>query len=133
MPGDGNTTRPDADARPGHDDGTLIVRAAEGDEEAFTSLVRRHSPGALQLATRLLGNRTEAEDAVQDAFVQAWRSLPEFRAEASFKTWTYRILRELDGMPYETIAHMAGISQEAVRGRVFRARRYLTEAMVAWR
>jgi RNA polymerase sigma-70 factor (ECF subfamily) len=179
----------------GNDDGLLAVRAAEGDEAAFESLVRRHSPVMLRLATRLLGDRTEAEDAVQDSFVSAWRKLPEFRGESAFRTWIYRIvtnrclnalrarrpaahldsvpeqaapehqsspvraaeahaavealsaamvglsaeqrvcwvLRELDGLEYETIAEMVGISQQAVRGRVFRARRYLTEAMVAWR
>lgn len=43
------------------------------------------------------------------------------------------VLREIEGMPYETIADAVGISQEAVRARVFRARRCLTEAMSAWR
>lgn len=43
------------------------------------------------------------------------------------------VLREVEGVPYETIADLVGISQEAVRARVFRARRCLTEAMAAWR
>ncbi|MFH8259291.1 RNA polymerase sigma factor [Streptomyces roseolus] len=171
------------------------VRAAEGDEEAFEVLVHRHSPTMLQLAERLMGSRAEAEDAVQDAFVSAWRSLPEYRGEAGFGTWLYRIvtnrclnllrarrpaadldavaepaapehqsspvsaaesqaavrdlaqamgglspeqkvcwvLREIEGQPYETIAQAVGIRPEAVRARVFRARRMLTEAMAAWR
>ncbi|MEV7091049.1 sigma-70 family RNA polymerase sigma factor [Streptomyces sp. NPDC093085] len=203
MPGNGNqlsARAPDQvrepDREPGWpDDGLLAVRAGEGDEEAFETLVRRHTPVMLQLATRLLGSRTEAEDAVQDAFVSAWRKLPEFRGASAFRTWMYRIttnrclnqlrarrpaadldsvpepaapehqsspvrvaeshaatralatamaglspeqracwvLRELHGMSYETIAETVGISLQAVRGRVFRARRYLTEAMSAWR
>ncbi|MGW1776321.1 RNA polymerase sigma factor [Streptomyces sp. NPDC002104] len=177
------------------DDALLTVRAAEGDEEAFETLVRRHGPAMLRLASQLLGNRSEAEDAVQDAFISAWRKLPEFRGESGFGTWLHRIvsnrclntlrarrpatdidelpeqaapehqssperaaesqaavhalgkamavlspeqracwvLREIETMPYETIAETVGISQEAVRARVFRARRCLTEAMVAWR
>ncbi|WP_373304095.1 RNA polymerase sigma factor [Streptomyces subrutilus] len=173
----------------------MTVRAAEGDEEAFEALVHRYGPRLLRLATRLLGNGGEAEDAVQDAFVSAWRKLPEFRGEAGFGTWIHRIvtnrclnvlrartsvadldtvpepaapdhavsparaaeshataealaaamaglsseqrvcwvLREVEGVPYETIADLVGISQEAVRARVFRARRCLTEAMAAWR
>ena len=43
------------------------------------------------MAVRMTGNRSDAEDVVQDAFVRAWRSLPGFRAEASFGTWIYRI------------------------------------------
>ncbi|MFF4322915.1 RNA polymerase sigma factor [Streptomyces sp. NPDC001568] len=178
-----------------HDDALLTSRAAEGDEEAFETLVRRHGPAMLRLATQFLGNRSEAEDAVQDAFVNAWRKLPEFRGDAGFGTWMHRIvtnrclntlrarrpitdidavpeqaapehqssperaaesqaavhalgkamtllspeqracwiLREIETMPYETIAETVGISQEAVRARVFRARRCLTEAMDAWR
>ncbi|GGV41210.1 DNA-directed RNA polymerase sigma-70 factor [Streptomyces longisporoflavus] len=195
MPGDRGETPEEADASARREDGLLAVRAAEGDEEAFEALVHRHAPIALRLATRLLGSRPEAEDAVQESFVSAWRKLPEFRGDAQFGTWIYRIvtnrclnvlrsrrpvvtldalpepqapdhevsparaaeahaavrdlarameglspeqrvcwvLRELDGASYESIAESVGISPEAVRGRVFRARRYLTEAMAAWR
>jgi RNA polymerase sigma-70 factor (ECF subfamily) len=176
-------------------DELLAVRAGEGDEDAFATLVQRHVGPLLQLAERLLGNRAEAEDAVQDGFVSAWRRLPEFRGEARFKTWIYRIvtnrclnllrsrrpvvpldgspepaapdhqaspervaesraatsalfqalsrlspeqracwvLRELNGQTYEEIAELVGISAQAVRGRIFRARRGLMEAMGAWR
>ncbi|TDC63450.1 sigma-70 family RNA polymerase sigma factor [Streptomyces hainanensis] len=70
----------------------LAVRAGEGDEEAFEILVRRHGPVLLRLASRLLGDHAEAEDAVQESFVNAWRRLPEFRGEAAFLTWMYRIV-----------------------------------------
>ncbi|MET4673147.1 RNA polymerase sigma-70 factor (ECF subfamily) [Streptomyces sp. PvR018] len=195
MPGDGNQMTERAPEGVRADEALLVVRAGEGDEEAFEVLVRRHSPAMLQLAVRLLGDRADAEDAVQDAFVSAWRKLPEFRRDASFYTWLYRIvtnrclnrlrsrrpaadldsvpeqaapehqasparavesraaadalagamaglspeqrvcwvLREMQGLSYESIADTVGISLQAVRGRVFRARRYLTEAMSAWR
>ncbi|BDH05926.1 RNA polymerase sigma factor [Streptomyces seoulensis] len=189
---DGTPAREAKAARP--DDDLLTVRAAEGDEEAFAVLVREHAPALVGLATRLLGDRAEAEDAVQDAFISAWRRLPEFQRRSSFGTWIYRIvtnrclnvlrarrpvtsleaagevaapeydsperiteardavrgmrreldrlsaeqracwvLRELDGHSYEFIAETVGISQEAVRARVFRARRCLTRALGAWR
>ncbi|MFD8789806.1 RNA polymerase sigma factor [Streptomyces vinaceus] len=70
----------------------LAVRAGEGDDEAFAVLVRRHSGYLLALAQHLLGNRADAEDAVQEAFLSAWRQLPEFRHSASFGTWMYRIV-----------------------------------------
>ncbi|MEU9237217.1 RNA polymerase sigma factor [Streptomyces subrutilus] len=70
----------------------LAVRAREGDDEAFAVLVRRHSSHLLALAQHLLGNRADAEDAVQEAFLSAWRQLPEFRHSASFGTWMYRIV-----------------------------------------
>ncbi|MFJ9623150.1 RNA polymerase sigma factor [Streptomyces sp. NPDC101181] len=195
MLGDGNQMTGCVPQGAPPDDALLVVRAGEGDEEAFEVLVRRHSPVMLQLAARLLGDRTDAEDAVQDAFVSAWRKIPEFRRDASFHTWLYRIvtnrclnrlrsrrpsadldsvpeqaapdhqasparavesraaahaltkamadlspeqrvcwvLREMQGLSYEDIAATVGISLQAVRGRVFRARRHLTEAMSAWR
>ncbi|OIK26407.1 RNA polymerase sigma factor [Streptomyces malaysiense] len=189
--------RPTAPPDTGEDTGDtlLVVRAAEGDEDAFAALVRAHAPALIRLATRLLGTPAEAEDAVQEAFLSAWRRLPEFHGQASFGTWMYRIvtnrclnvlrarrpvaplesagevpaaehttspariteardavrelrealdllsaeqracwvLRELDGRSYEFVADAVGISQDAVRARVFRARRCLTRALGAWR
>ncbi|MFD7612433.1 RNA polymerase sigma factor [Streptomyces sp. NPDC059828] len=73
-------------------DWLLAVRAGEGDDEAFAVLVRRHSVPLLALAHHLLGNTADAEDAVQEAFLSAWRRLPEFRGDAAFRTWMYRIV-----------------------------------------
>ncbi|MFI8237998.1 RNA polymerase sigma factor [Streptomyces sp. NPDC085866] len=176
-------------------DGLLAVRAAEGDEDSFAVLVRRHSRSLLSLARCMLGNPQDAEDAVQDAFVSAWRRLPEYRHGAEFRTWMYRItvnrcltmrrrrlpplslntvvepvagdawsqpdrsaeqdaataaltralaeldagqricwiLREVQGLPYKEIAHVTRTSEPTVRGRLFRARRSLQEAMGPWR
>ncbi|MBW8798153.1 MAG: RNA polymerase sigma factor [Streptomyces sp.] len=176
-------------------DGLLAVRAAEGDEDSFAVLVQRHSRPLLALACHLLGNAQDAEEAVQDAFVSAWRRLPEYRHGAEFRTWIYRItvnrclntrrrrlpplpldsvsepatgdgrssparaaeqdaaaaalacalgeldaeqrvcwiLRELQGLSYKEIAHVTRASEQTVRGRLFRARRSLKEAMAPWR
>jgi RNA polymerase sigma-70 factor (ECF subfamily) len=70
----------------------LVTRAAEGDDDAFAVLVHRHSPPLLALAYHLLGNLADAEEAVQDALISAWRRLPDFRRDATFRTWMYRII-----------------------------------------
>jgi RNA polymerase sigma-70 factor, ECF subfamily len=74
------------------DDLTLVVRAQEGDVRSFEILVRRHQRQLYRLAVQLLGNSSDAEDAVQDAFVAAWRRLRGFRGEATFSSWMYRIV-----------------------------------------
>ncbi|HEY3895154.1 MAG TPA: sigma-70 family RNA polymerase sigma factor [Pseudonocardiaceae bacterium] len=74
------------------DDLTLVVRAQEGDVRAFEALVRRYQRRFYRLAVRLLGNSSDAEEAVQDAFLSAWRRLPGFRGEAAFSSWMYRIV-----------------------------------------
>ncbi|WP_405719669.1 RNA polymerase sigma factor [Streptomyces sp. NBC_00046] len=76
----------------GLEDRLLAIRAGEGDDEAFAVLVLRHSALLLALARHLLGSPEDAEDAVQDAFLSAWRRLPEFRGDATFRTWMYRIV-----------------------------------------
>ncbi|MER5903287.1 RNA polymerase sigma factor [Streptomyces mirabilis] len=176
-------------------DRLLAVRAAEGDEDSFAVLVRRHGRPLLALARCMLGNPQDAEDAVQDAFVSAWRRLPEYRHSAEFRTWMYRItvnrcltmrrrrppplslntvaepatgdarsqparsaeqdaataalsralgdldagqrvcwiLREVQGLSYKEISHVTRTSEQTVRGRPFRARRSLQEAMGPWR
>jgi RNA polymerase sigma-70 factor (ECF subfamily) len=179
----------------GLQDRLLVARAAEGDDDAFAVLVHRHSTLLFALAYDLLGNAADAEEAVQDALLSAWRRLPEFRGDASFRTWMYRIvtnrclnirrhhtpsipldavpepaardpggaparaaesaavtaalaealgklrpdqracwvLRELHGLRYEEIAQVLRTSEQTVRGRLFRARRFLTKEMAPWR
>ncbi len=98
--------------------------AAAGNEAAFEALVRLHQDRAFLSALRLLGNRSDAQDAVQEAFLQAWRSLPRFRAESSFGTWFTRILintchnlrrkAPADAVPLEGNAYGAGPGADEV-------------------
>lgn len=76
----------------GDDEAALIRAAKAGDSEAFGVLVRRYMPKALAFARQMTGGSTDAEDAVQDAFVKAYRSLGSFRGDAGFYTWFYRLL-----------------------------------------
>ncbi|HET7146390.1 MAG TPA: sigma-70 family RNA polymerase sigma factor [Gaiellaceae bacterium] len=73
-------------------DEVLIARARRGDDGAFTALIRRHDDELRALAYRLLGNRTQMDDALQEAYVKAYRALPRFRGDAAFGTWLYRIV-----------------------------------------
>jgi RNA polymerase sigma factor (sigma-70 family) len=81
----GGPARDDADA-------AEVGRAASGDDAAFEALVVRHQRSLYNLSVRLLGDREEARDAVQEAFLRAWRGLPRFRGEASFRTWATGIV-----------------------------------------
>jgi RNA polymerase sigma-70 factor (ECF subfamily) len=73
-------------------DALLVRRALEGDRRAFTVLIDRHSPACLRYAMRMLGNREDAEDALQDSLLRAYRALPSFDERASFRTWLFTIL-----------------------------------------
>jgi RNA polymerase sigma-70 factor (ECF subfamily) len=73
------------------DEAGWIERARRGDAGAFRHLVDRHAGRVYGLAYRVIGSAPEAEEAAQDAFLRAWRALPEFRGEARFSTWLHRI------------------------------------------
>lgn len=73
------------------DDMELVGRACSGDVEAFGELVRRYEHRVGAVLYRLLDDPRDVEEAVQDVFVQAWRSLDRFRGEAALFTWLYRI------------------------------------------
>jgi RNA polymerase sigma-70 factor (ECF subfamily) len=80
----------DATTRSG--EAELVRRAVAGDLDAFTRLVRRHDVALRALAFRMLGTRERMEDALQDAYVRAFRSLPGFRGDSLVSTWLYRLV-----------------------------------------
>ena len=73
------------------DDATLVARAREGAEWARTALFNRHAPAIMGFLTRLLWSTADAEDAAQDAFVEALRDLDALRNPADFGRWLRRI------------------------------------------
>jgi RNA polymerase sigma-70 factor (ECF subfamily) len=73
-------------------DAALVRQVLEGDRRAFTILVDRHAPTCLRFATRMLGNREDAEDAVQESLIRAYRALGSFDHRASFRTWLLTIV-----------------------------------------
>ncbi len=73
-------------------DETLIKQALEGQQPAFAKLVTRYERYAFTLALRLVKNREDAHEVTQDAFLRAFRYLPDFRGDAKFSTWLYKIV-----------------------------------------
>jgi RNA polymerase sigma-70 factor (ECF subfamily) len=69
----------------------LVVRAAEGDEAAFGSLVEAHKDMVYNLAFKILGNAQDAEDAFQETFISAYKNISKFRGDSKVSTWLYRI------------------------------------------
>ena len=73
-------------------DGDLARHAASGSQDAYSELVRRHSPKLLNLAWRMTGSEEAARDAVQEALLAGWKSIRGFRGECAFYSWVRRIL-----------------------------------------
>jgi RNA polymerase sigma-70 factor (ECF subfamily) len=82
-------------------DREIIQRVLGGDVQSFGILVDKHKAKAMTLAIRILKNREDAEEALQDSFVRVYRALSSFEWKASFSTWFYRIV-------YNTCATAAG-------------------------
>jgi RNA polymerase sigma-70 factor (ECF subfamily) len=82
------------DATPGDDsaaDLALVRRVQRGDKRAFDLLVGKYQLRLAKLVGRLVSDRAEVQDVVQEAFIKAYRALPNFRGDSAFYTWLYRI------------------------------------------
>ena len=69
----------------------LVRRVQRGDKRAFDLLVSKYQLRLAKLVGRLVSDRAEAQDVVQEAFIKAYRALPNFRGDSAFYTWLYRI------------------------------------------
>src|SRR5215471_20925660 len=69
-----------------------IEAARGGDEQAFSDLVEAHRAELIAHCYRMLGSYHDAEDAVQDALLRAWRALPGFEGRSSVRSWLYAIV-----------------------------------------
>lgn len=83
----GTTKGPDPD----REDSALVSRCQEGDEEAFSELVRKYQTRVVGIAFSVVRDADEAVDVAQEAFIKVHRSLRGFRGKSSFYTWLYRI------------------------------------------
>lgn len=72
-------------------DAVLVERVQRGDKHAFELLVLKYQRKIMRLLSRLIHDPAEAEDVAQDAFIKAYRAIPQFRGESAFYTWLYRI------------------------------------------
>ena len=73
------------------DDAALVTAASAGNREAFDVLVERHRRSVYHVCYRFLNNHEDASDLAQDTFVRAWRGLKNFKGDAAWSTWVYRI------------------------------------------
>lgn len=85
----------------------LLEQIRAGHPTAFEQLVVSHAPKMVNLAYRLVGNREEAEDIAQEAFLRLHRTLDQFRGECSLNSWLYRIVSRLaiDYLRREKLRH----------------------------
>ena len=74
------------------DELSLIRQAQEGDRSAFDALIRLYDQNVLRMALQVVGSPEEARDLYQEAFLKVYRSIRNFRSEAKFSTWLYRVV-----------------------------------------
>jgi RNA polymerase sigma-70 factor (ECF subfamily) len=73
-------------------DAALVRRTLDGDPDAFGRLLRLHDPAMRRVAYRLLGRGDAMDDALQEAYLKAYRALRTYRVDAKFSSWLYRIV-----------------------------------------
>lgn len=94
------------------EEAALLARLRAGDEEAFEELVRAHAGRMLGVARRILGSSEDAQDAVQDAFLSAFRALAKFEGGARLSTWLHRIVVNASLMKLRTRRRKPQVSIE---------------------
>lgn len=96
-------------------DKELLSRHAEGDPHAFAELVHRHRDRMWAVALRTLGDQEEAADALQDAFLSAFRAAGRFRGDAAVTTWLHRIVVNacLDRLRRKSIRPVVSMADDA--------------------
>ncbi|NLZ11883.1 RNA polymerase sigma factor RpoE [Neopusillimonas aromaticivorans] len=72
-------------------DAELVARVQRGDKRAFDLLVLKYQRKIMRLLSRMIREPSEVEDVAQEAFIKAYRALPQFRGDSAFYTWLYRI------------------------------------------
>jgi RNA polymerase sigma-70 factor (ECF subfamily) len=72
-------------------DQQLVERVQSGDKSAFNLLVTKYQHKVANLVSRYVKNQSDVPDIVQEAFIKAYRALPNFRGDSAFYTWLYRI------------------------------------------
>lgn len=72
-------------------DAELVARVQRGDKRAFDLLVLKYQRKIMRLLSRMIRDPSEIEDVAQEAFIKAYRALPQFRGDSAFYTWLYRI------------------------------------------
>ena len=90
------------------EDMALVRRVKEGDKDAFGELVQKYKQRIYFIAYRMTNNHTDADDLSQEAFIKAYESIGNFREQASFSTWLYRIIMNM------TINHLKKMGRKQI-------------------
>ena len=109
---DGAATSDSEEAASAAAEDGLLARARQGDREAFDGLVRLHLPRVWAVVWRMLRQREDTEDVVQEVFLAAFQGLPAYRGEARLSTWLHRIAVS------RAINHLQRAEERASRARV---------------
>lgn len=124
-------------------DQELVQEVRNGDRRAFTELMRRYQERVYWVARRMVGNHDDADEVTQEAFVKAYVGLGEFRGDASFYTWIYRIavnlslntIRKRQVLNYlrdsEVLSRLLPLGEDPVREVEFRDLQSRLEKAVA--
>ncbi len=108
-------------------DAVLVARAQGGDRAAFAELVSRHQAIAFRVCYRVLGDREDAADATQEAFLRAYRRLDSFRGQSTFKTWFMRLTvnvalnereRQKSHIPLDEAPPLIAVAHDAALSRI---------------
>lgn len=110
----------------------LLARLRAGDETAYEEVVRRHAGLLLQVARRLLGNDEDAQDAVQECLLSAFRSIESFQGQARLSTWLHRIVVNASLMRLRKRRRTHEVSIEALLPR-YREDGHAVEPPAPWR
>jgi RNA polymerase sigma-70 factor, ECF subfamily len=109
-----------------YEDRELLARAQAGDVDAFEALVERHRDDVFALALRMTRSEADAAEITQDTFLSAYQHLPEFRGDAAFGSWVYRIAANNSLMRLRT-QRVKKAAEEELRGPEFNERGSLVE------
>lgn len=105
---------PAADGTASAGDADLLSRLRSGDAGAFEQLIRTHGPRMLAVASRLLRCESDAADAVQEAFLAAWKSLDRFEGGSTLGTWLHRIVVNAALMKLRIVKRRSELSIESL-------------------
>jgi len=92
-------------------DAELVARVQNGDKAAFDLLVLKYQRKIMRLLARMIRNPADVEDVAQEAFIRAYRSLPQFRGDCAFYTWLYRIALNTARNWLAAASHRPGAAQ----------------------
>ncbi len=114
------------------DEAELLAGLRSGDQRAYRRLVELHSPNVYNVALKLLGDESEAEDVLQETFLSAFRSIDRFEGRSQLSTWLYRIAYNASAMRLRKRGRMTVFSLDQSPGEQEETASGLAKHLVDW-